>query len=495
MKPDQMLEYKEVEISDLVFNDRNPRINDEAAEKLTKGIERYGFINPVVVNRQGNMILAGHTRIKALKQLGEETVPALFVDMDEATARGFAIWDNRSGEFAAWDQELLESEIKELVELDFDIGLTGFDLEDFGLEDIEEESGGITDDDIPEMPEEPVTQHGDLWILNNQHRIYCGDCTDKESVLLLMDKEKAQMSVTSPPYAMQRAEEYGGTPAENYPEWFGRVAKNVYNILDDTGSFFVNIKEHVEDGQRSLYVFKTIISMTESGWRYIDQFVWAKVGIPGGWNNRLRNDFEPVHFFCKGDNVDWYIPVVDFNIESAMGKKDKSDLEKIVGSENAHEDIFHFSKQKKFIFQPKKVGTFSKDILIYAKNNKKKGDSGNISVGGKIRSGIARPGNVIKIAPNQESLNHPAVFPVKLPEFFIKLTSGEGDIVYEPFLGSGSTLIAAEKTNRRCYGLELEPAYCTVILNRWRDYTGKEPVLERTNQTLSEVENEKVGVL
>jgi len=145
-----MLEYKEVKISDLNLNKNNPRINDAAAEKLVAGIGAYGFINPVVVNKRDNMVLAGHTRIKALKKLSTDTVPVLFVDMDETTARGFAIWDNKSAEFSKWDEDLVMKELEALSIEDYDIGLTGFDLDeikemsgdDLNLDDFFENSDG-----------------------------------------------------------------------------------------------------------------------------------------------------------------------------------------------------------------------------------------------------------------------------------------------------------------------------------------------------------------
>ncbi len=132
-------------ISDLTLNENNPRVNDAAAEKLVKGIEKYGFINPVIANKNG-LVLAGHTRIKALQKMGETTVPVLYVDMDEATAKGFSIWDNKSAEFSEWDDDLFQSEIKELTDMDFDIEFTGFDKNDFITPDIHpvggEQGGG-----------------------------------------------------------------------------------------------------------------------------------------------------------------------------------------------------------------------------------------------------------------------------------------------------------------------------------------------------------------
>ena len=205
--------------------------------------------------------------------------------------------------------------------------------------------------------------------------------------------------------------------------------------------------------------------MVESGWRYVDQLIWTKIGLPGGWPNRLRNDFEPVHFFTKNEEIDW---MVQF-IEADEDKLKTIELDLI----DMYEDIFHFARSEKIKFKPKNVGKVSAQIRVSSKTNKSKGRSGNISVSGKFKKGIARAGNVLQITGNQESLKHSAVFPVKLPAFFIKLTTDTKDIVYEPFAGSGTTLMAAEQLKRICYAMELSPAYCDLIVNRWESFTGK----------------------
>jgi hypothetical protein len=165
----------------------------------------------------------------------------------------------------------------------------------------------------------------------------------------------------------------------------------------------VNIKEHVKDGQRSLYVMKTIIALVESGWRYVDQLIWTKPGLPGGWSNRLRNDFEPVHFFTKKEKIDWMVQLVDVDEE----RLETLPLDLV----DMYEDIFHFTKLKKIKFKPRMVGKQSDSIRVSSKENKSKGKSGNISVSGKFKRGIARPGNVLQIPGNTRSLKHSAIFP------------------------------------------------------------------------------------
>jgi len=183
-----------------------------------------------------------------------------------------------------------------------------------------------------DAPKEPVTKLGDLWLLGN-HRLLCGDSASFADVERLMDGAMANCVITSPPYAMQRKDDYGGIPPEKYPGWFMEVAQNVYQAFADSGS---------------LYVMKTIIALVEGGWRYADQLIWTKTGLPGGWPGRLRNDFEPVHILAKKEQVGWMVQLVDV---------DEERLETLpVDLMNMYEDIFHFTKLKKIKFKPRSVG-------------------------------------------------------------------------------------------------------------------------------------------
>jgi len=356
-----------------------------------------------------------------------------------------------------------------LQELDtgtFDIEITGFSMEE--IEQLMTElHGAVGEEKERKLPQvEARAALGDIWQLG-EHKVVCGDCTDANLLQRLLSGNKANTIVTSPPYAQQRKSEYGGISAEEYPEWFGAVANAMWSVLDDTGSFFLNIKEHVEDGQRSLYVMKLVIAMVEQySWRFIDELIWVKPGLPGGWNNRLKNDFEPVFWFAKGDNVG----IVERQIEEG---EENDETENIVDEFGR---VFHFSKQRKIRFYPKSVGRKSSTVLAYTSLNVSKGATGNITVSGPRKKGIARPGNVIKIQGNTEKWEHPAMYPVGLAEFLIKLTTLRGDRVLDPFLGAGSTLIAAEKTKRVCYGVELQPKYVDIVLARWEQFTGRKAV-------------------
>ena len=456
------MEIKKLKVKDLRYAPYNPRkISDEMLEKLKRSIKEFGYVEPIIVNQRNMQVVGGNQRLKVLEDLEIEEVEAVIVDLDDAKEKTLNISLNKiTGE---WDYIKLKDLLEELDTGTGDIELTGFNMEeieqlmtDIGFSDVNENK-------LPPVEERTTT--GDIWQLGN-HRIACGDCTDIELVEKLLEGQKVNVIITSPPYAQQRKDEYGGISTEEYGDWFGKVAKVMESILNEGGSFFLNIKEHVDEGQRSLYVKKLIIKMVEEyDWKLIDELVWIKPGLPGGWKNRLRNEFEPVFWFAK-DGID----IMEREIKEGKGDEEGEILVDEYGS------IFHFSKQEKIRFYPKSVGKISKSVLKSTPFNKSKGKTGNITVSGPRTESIARPGNVIKITGNNELWGHPAMFPTKLPEFFIKLTTQRGEKVLDPFLGSGSTLMAAEKTKRVGLGIDLQPQYIDIVLTRWEEFTGQKAV-------------------
>jgi len=445
----------------------NPRkISEKGLHKLKRSVEEFGFVNPILVQKGTNIIIAGHQRLKAAQAAGLTEVPVVWLDMDDVSARAYNIADNRLADEASFDFELLTSLLADLDDAGVDLALTGFDADE--LEQMLSYSGGDARQQAPiEVPATPVTQPGDIWALG-PHRIACGDCTDAALLERLLRGQLAQCIVTSPPYAEQRKTSYGGVPASEYPAWFGGVAVAMHGVLDNAGSFFVNIKEHVENGQRHLYVMQLVIAMVQAyGWRFVDELIWTKTGLPGGWQNRLRNDFEPVFWFAKSAELD----VVAAEVCEA------NDGDSPLIDEFGR--LFHFSKQQKIRWRPRAVGRWSSDVREYARTNDRQGASGNITVSGQARSRIARPGNVLRIQPNSEQLDHPAVYPVGLPEFVIKLTTEVGDAAFDPFMGAGTTLMAAQNTGRVCYGTELMPGYVDLAVARWERATGGKAELVR----------------
>jgi site-specific DNA-methyltransferase (adenine-specific) len=262
------------------------------------------------------------------------------------------------------------------------------------------------------------------------NRIYQMDCI--EGMRLLPD-ESVDLIVTSPPYAEQRKKQYGGIPVNEYNDWFLLIAKEIYRILKPTGSFFLNIKPHCVDGERHLYVYELVILLKkEVGLRFVDEFCWTKNGVPGKFKGRFKNAFEPV---------------------------------------------YHFSKEKDFVFNPYDVAKPMKESSKERAKRKASGETKNGSGFAGMRKNetmlnreLALPSNHLHLPQksNQFTIEskHPAVFPVELPEFFIKAFSNINDIVLDPFLGSGTTAVAAVRNERNFIGFEIEPEYVKIANQR-----------------------------
>lgn len=187
-----------VPVSELIPYVNNAKVHtEEQVAKIASSIREFGFINPVLIDEKKN-IIAGHGRVLAAKKLGLETVPVLFIEgLTDAQRKAYILADNRLGELAGWDQELVNAELAQLLEQDFDIDLTGFELPD----DYFEEEKTIEEDEAPEPPEEPKTKLGDVWQLG-RHRLICGDSTDVATVERLLDGSRAELLLTDPPYGI-----------------------------------------------------------------------------------------------------------------------------------------------------------------------------------------------------------------------------------------------------------------------------------------------------
>jgi DNA modification methylase len=465
---------------------RNARTHsDEQVAQIAASIAEFGFLNPILVDTNAG-ILAGHGRLLAARKLKLTEVPVVILDhLSETQKRAFLIADNRISENAGWDEALLRTELEALqaegVELDL-LGFSDDELNDLLSVGQEEQATSETEEGaIPDAPAVAVTQPGDLWLIG-PHRLLCGDCRESRAIARLFEGAKANVVVTSPPYATQReydpASGFTPIPPEEYSAWFRDVAANIQALLAADGSYFLNIKEHAEDGQRSLYVKDLVIAhVREWGWRFVDEFCWRKTdnGVPGGWNNRFKNAFEPV---------------------------------------------FHFCRQQQIKFRPEAVGHLSEDCFDYSPDNpKSRSGSGLLGTGprgssaslppqgsqgwGHMRrklvdgrhEGIARPSNVIEARTESSQGSHSAPFPRAVPEFFIKAFSDAHDVVFDPFLGSGTTMAAAALLGRVGYGTEISPSYCDVILRRISAAIETEAVLASTGRRLAQVAADRdVGV-
>ena len=430
-------------IDRLVPYSKNPRTHSDAqVAQIAASIAEFGFNAPILVDSKAG-IIAGHGRLLAARKLGLAEVPVIVLDhLSEIQKRAYLIADNKLTLLGGWDEDLLAQEFSALEADGFDLGLTGFSEQELA-ELLREGSTGETepDEEIPEAPAVAVTQPGDLWIIG-PHRLLCGDCRDAGAVAILFEDGQANVVVTSPPYATQReydpASGFRPVAPEEYIDWYRTVAENIASVLAADGSYFLNIKEHAEDGQRHLYVKDlTIAHVRQWGWRFVDEFCWRKTdnGVPGGWGNRFKNAWEP---------------------------------------------IFHFTRTSGEIkFRPEAVSHASEDCFDYSPDTPKSNSgSGLLGEHEDRHKGIARPSNVIEAKSESDQGSHSAPFPRAIPEFFVKAFSDPGDVVFDPFLGSGTTTVAAALLDRSGYGIEISPSYCDVALRRLERSAGLTATLD-----------------
>lgn len=247
-------------------------------------------------------------------------------------------------------------------------------------------------------------------------------------ILRIMDAESVDLIVTSPPYAEKRKNTYGGIPADKYVEWFLPISAELMRVLKPTGSFVLNIKESVDDGERQTYVYELVLALRKQGWLWVDEFIWHKTNpFPTGSKKRLKDGFER---------------------------------------------CYHFAKTKKFKLFPDAVK--QKSTSKWAGDNKRRKNKGahsttngsGMNMSRRIVSDLVRPSNVVTMPSSSINIDHPAVFPQALPEFFIKLMTEPGDLVLDPFMGSGTTALAARNLGRRYEGVEAIQDY--VVLNAER---------------------------
>ena len=429
-------------VTELIPYVKNSRTHsDEQVAQIAASIKEFGWTNPILVDGS-NGIIAGHGRLLAARKLGYKDVPTIeLADLTETQKKAYIIADNRLALNAGWDNEMLTIELNDLLADGFALELLGFDTKELDALLEPEVVEGLTDEDaVPDVPDEPITKLGDIYQLGN-HRLMCGDCKDYGSIEELLNGKHINIAITSPPYASQRTydESSGFKPigVDDFVEWYADIASNIMANLANDGSYFCNIKPNADGLKRELYVFDLVLAHVRKwGWNFADEFCWERAGIPQQVVRRFKNQFEPIYHFTKGE---W---------------KFRPD------------EVKHKAKSV-----PKAKGKGAGNTNAAKRQGKMSAVAGN-----EVLEGMAYPGNRLPTFQS-EALGHPAAYPVGLPEFFIKAYTDTNDIVFDPFMGSGSTLIAAEKNNRKAYGIELSPRYCDVIVKRWEDFTGKKAVL------------------
>jgi DNA modification methylase len=464
---DRYVDY--VRLDQVQLAPRNPK--GHHGEGIAQSINHHGFAELPLLDERTGRLVAGHGRheqLAAMHSAGHKPPDGVRVDDDgtwhmpiirgwasrsDADAEAYLIGSNQWTIAGGWNDGDLAAVLGELAEQDL-LELTGFTNDD--LDALLAGPGGVVElppaartdpDAVPEPPVEPVTKPGDVWLLG-PHRIICGDCRDHDTVAKVMDSASINVAFTSPPYASQRTYDrtsgFQPIPPDEYSDWFEDVQANVRAHLADDGSWFVNIKAHAENGQRHLYVNDlTVAHVRRWRWWFVDEFAWVNThnGVPGGWTNRFKNAWEPVFHYSLGRH-------------------------KLDALANGEDTEFNFS------YRP-----------TTPKSSTGSGFVGT-STGRDFEPGVARPSNVLHIAAAAGEAGgvHSAPFPVKLPAWFIRAYSDPGDTVFDPFMGSGSTLIAAHNEDRVGYGVEISPAYCDVSCRRFQEHTGIVPVLAATGQ-------------
>lgn len=425
----------------------------EQVAKIAASIREFGWTVPALVAEDGTLI-AGHGRILAARQLGIAVIPTMVAKgWSESKIKSYRLVDNKIAE-SDWDFSLLEAELKALAAAGADVALTGFSEAELKVMLGESSAVRLTDPDaVPDLPETPMTRRGDLWLLG-RHRLLCGDSTAEADVAALMGEDDADLCFTSPPYGQQR--DYAHEAKSKIADW-DALMRGVFNELPmaPTGQVLVNLGLIHRENEWQPYWEDWIAWMRQQGWKRFGWYVWDQgIGLMGDWNGRLGPSHEFIFQFT-------------------------------------HEFVFHFNHETvrpiKWV-STKLVSRHKKGFGKPGMRNKD-GSVGKISSPSKYGGAVKIPDSVIRINRNMVNdiarHHHPATFPVALPEYFIKSWPG---IVYEPFSGSGTTLIAAEKTDSACRAMEIVPRYCDLAVVRWQQFTGQKAIHAVTGLPFGEPE-------
>lgn len=423
-----MMKTEEMAVGLLKPYERNAKRHDEKQiENVMESIKQFGFAQPLVIDKN-NILIIGHCRLIAAKRLHMKTVPV--VRMDELTQEQvdkLRLLDNKLNE-SEWDMELLAEDIPEL---DWD----GFDI-DWGLPELEDDAE-IIETEIPEEPEEPTAKLGDIYQLGG-HRLICGDSTDGEVIKKLMDGAEADLLLTDPPYNVDYAEKermlLKHRPNKRVAEGKKTEIKNDNMDGESFRAFlisaFVSAREVMRPGA-PFYIWHADMeglnfraAALEAGFIVRQCLVWVKSHFVLG-----HNDYQWIHEPCL---YGW--------------------------KEGAHYFIKDRTKQTAFEY-PLDFKKLKKDELV------------------KILEDIMQDQTTIihMKKPTVSSL-HPTMKPTELMADLIKNSTKKGDKVLDSFGGSGSTLMACEQLDRKCYMCELNPVYIDVIIKRWEEFTGKKAV-------------------
>jgi DNA modification methylase len=426
-----------VSIADLKLDPKNPRVHSERQiNQLAKSIKSFGFLWPVMIDGT-RRVLAGHGRIEAAKHLGLQEVPTISIHhLSESQRRAFVIADNRLAEQASWDEKLLAEQFRELceVELDFDLEATGFEVGEIDvlIEDVPPKVKDSSDpaDELPKPTSVSVTRAGDLWLAGS-HRISCANSVNPDSYSALMKSHRAAVVFTDPPSEVNI--DVHATGLETV------CSKNLETIAGETPKselpdFLCEVMElcglHSVDGSLN-YVF--------TDWRHMPELLAA--------GKQVDSELTSACVWVKGKAV----------MDSPY--------------RNQHELVFVFKTGKE----------------------SHRNDVQSCQPGRRHRTNVWRYPGVNSSSRSTDEGNllqsHRAV-PVALVADAILDCTSRRDIVLDPFLGTGTTVIAAERTGRVCRGIELNARSVDTIVRRWQAFTGQSATLESSGRTFTELEQE-----
>ncbi len=406
--------------TELVPYKNNPRTHSKnQIRQIARSIEEFGFTNPVLIDRDSN-IIAGHGRVKAAEYLGIEQVPTLcLADMTEAQKRTYIIADNRLAENAGWDDELLALEFEGLLELDIDLTLTGFDMGEIDLIIGNDEAPQEEEEvEIPDPSDPIVTRVGDLWLCGH-HRVVCGNALKRSDYKHLMEGILADLIFTDSPFNVKIDGHVSGKGAIKHSEFAmasGEMSRDEFEAFLE--KVCCNLVQASRPGSLHFHCmdWRHLPELLHAGEKHYTEFknlcVWNKSNA--GMGSLYRSRHELVLLFKNGT-----APHIN-NV--ALGK---------------------YGRNRSNVWSYPGVNTFGK-------------------------------GRMAQLAL------HPTVKPVAMIADAILDCSNPGDLVLDPFLGSGSTLLAAERTGRKCYGMEIDPLYVDVVLRRFEAATGIEPIHLKT---------------
>ena len=497
-----MSNYKDLElkITYLKADQITPYINntrthsDEQIEQVKSSIAEFGMCSPIAIH--DGVIVYGHARFQALKVRGYKRFPCLDLShLSESQRKAYVITDNQLANLAGWDMDKLKIEIEDLGELKFNINLLGFD-DDFLNDLLEEEPPkGLTDDDqLPDLDKiDEISVRGDVWRLG-WNKVMCGDSTIIEDIEKLTEGEKALLLHADPPYGMGKESD-------------GVANDNLYNdALDDFQlAWWVAFRTQLHDNA-SAYIWGnapelwrlwyTRLEMTEQ-MELRNQIVWDKKSISGMKSGRARKypvTTEHCLFIQIGKQS---------NIVSLTAAK----LKEVCGVKMYSR---WFTKSEFALIPEKHYKALQANFDAFAKpwsDLKKSFDKikGSINESKKrsvvLGEGISYFDNAHDIMRDvwefprvvgEERHDHATPKPVAMMERVMRSSLPPKGLCLEPFGGSGSTLMGAEKTGRRCYTMELQPYYVDVIVNRWQDFTGKKAIHVDTGKTYEEIKGERL---